>query len=751
MLNSRSFNIMKALEEAETIEINKKITVDSYHESLIESAKMNEDSVGNKTFTDSDEAEYYRNKELYANSGLARHKEAMEKAKEACDKKGIKVNTEDGIYESNIINESVEWSYFDKFSDVIKKYMSSRGEGETLASQIVTAVNKIIYKWYNDGDVYDNVNSGMAGWANDISSYANWLDKYCKPASRILDSIYNCNNDDEYENILKALADKCLDEKYLATMEQPKQGSIYNCNGQYQFKEESDDLDESNTEDNKTSKEERLASLKTQLEQDGDQLSDDEKEAIQAEINELENEEPSMNESVTIAEIEEITQRIESAQDMDEIQQIIYTISDGVLEDEVQNMFDSCNENDDLDEVKSLVLTTLEDNAEYDEEDSLTEASTPNVEKFIYDLDVDSGNAWSVNYNDRKRGVEVYKNGKSEKTVDDIIKAVTSKYPQLKVSMKGKNTVLFKYDDKNKSLKEDENIKDTIDTSQEFFGHSLEDDIDEYEGPVPFDRFLQRAIDFGVEDEAFEKYGNRSKTSVNKLVREYYRDYKAKMNQAIKSDAIDEAETPEAMQAIADKQMPKGGYRYMARHAVGPGTLPDDIKVFKTEDTDDGKIAMYISRPLTSEELKKYDIDPEWIQEEAAMKKYKVSFYVDTDTMNNMDIEEKVAEILAGSGLASTDETIDVENITDLTEADNITETKVSDLKNIKSQGNIYMLQDDKRFIVGENYDEAQGLIENAEIYDNKDDADKDYLDRCDITKDGKKVQLNGQDEIDKE
>lgn len=611
MLNSRSFNIMKALEEAETFEINKKITVDSYHESLIESAKMNEDSVGNKTFTDSDEAEYYRNKELYANSGLARHKEAMEKAKEACDNKGIKVNTEDGIYESN-------------------------------------------------------------------------------------------------------------------------------------------------TEDNKASKEERLASLKTQLEQDGDQLSDDEKEAIQAEINELENEEPSMNESVTIAEIEEITQRIESAQDMDEIQQIIYTISDGVLEDEVQNMFDSCNENDDLDEVKSLILTTLEDNAEYDEEDSLTEASTPNVEKFIYDLDVDSGNAWSVNYNDRKRGVEVYKNGKSEKTVDDIIKAVTSKYPQLKVSMKGKNTVLFKYDDKDKSLKEDE--------------------------------------------------------------------------------------TPEAMQAIADKQMPKGGYRYMARHAIGPGTLPDDIKVFKTEDTDDGKIAMYISRPLTSEELKKYDIDPEWIQEsavpkladyqnafnddfnkiynigtyedgmgdldiyknnkrvgsiyrnddnkyevtlrkhfkekvadtwqdavkllndvaseevsaqdlteETTMKRYKVSFYVDTDTMNNIDIEEKVAEILAGSGLASTDETIDVENITDLTEADNITETKVSDLKNIKSQGNIYMLQDNKRFIVGENYDEAQGLIENAEIYDNKDDADKDYLDRCDITKDGKKVQLNGQDDINEE
>ena len=632
MLNSRSFNIMKALEEAETFEINKKITVDSYHESLIESAKMNEDSVGNKTFTDNDEAEYYRNKELYHQSGLERHKKAMDKAKEACKNKGIEVDETEGVYES-------------------------------------------------------------------------------------------CNK---------------------------------------KLKEDED-----------TSKEERLASLKTQLEQDGDQLSDDEKEAIQAEITELENEE------------------------------------------------------------------------------SLTEASTPNVEKFIYDLDVDSGNAWSVNYNDRKRGVEVYKNGKSEKTVDDIIKAVTSKYPQLKVSMKGKNTVLFKYDDKNKSLKEDENIKNTIaeltnkpndfkyrilsrmiSDCKYFLGNGNRAEKHLWAGNVEDQVALMKALYNSFKDD--EKPEWTSMDEIEGLEKE------------MKSN-INEAETPEAMQAIADKQMPEGGYRYMARHSIGPGTLPNDIKVFKTEDTDNGKIAMYISRPLTSEELKKYDIDPEWIQEEATMKRYKVSFYVDTDTMNNMDIEEKVNEILAGSGLASTDETIDVENITDLTEADDnkyeeseetledtinraheeelsaietynavldktdestdtkliemineikadeedhklllqhyietgealsddelealknseesteepieesenkVAEEKVTNLKEVKSQGNIFMLQDNKRFIVGENYDEAQGLIENAEIYDNKDDADKDYLDRCDITKDGKKVQLNGQDEIDKE
>lgn len=50
-------------------------------------------------------------------------------------------------------------------------------------------------------------------------------------------------------------------------------------------------------------------------------------------------------------------------------------------------------------------------------------------------------------------------------------------------------------------------------------------------------------------------------------------------------------------------------------------------------------------------------------------KRYKVSFYVDTADMNNMDIEEKVDELLKGSGLASSDESIDVELVDSLDEA----------------------------------------------------------------------------------
>ena len=144
-----------------------------------------------------------------------------------------------------------------------------------------------------------------------------------------------------------------------------------------------------------------------------------------------------------------------------------------------------------------------------------------------------------------------------------------------------------------------------------------------------------------------------------------------------------EAETPEAMQKIADKQMPEGGYRYITTHGIGPGTLPKDVSVFKTEDISSGRIAMYISRPLTSEELKQYDIKPEWIQEDSSYRRYKVSFFVDTDSMNNMEIEEKVNELLKGSGLASTDETIDVEKVEDLEEdANNFGKAHIS--KNAK-------------------------------------------------------------------
>lgn len=139
---------------------------------------------------------------------------------------------------------SVNWSEFDKFTRVIDMYMPASGEGDTKASQLVTAVNKIIYKWYNDGDVFDNTGA-MEGWANDLSSYANWLYKYIPISRSILDEIYDCFNDGEYEDLLYSLASATLDDEDVENLaEEPKEGSIYDCEGPFEYVEPEDDDEE---------------------------------------------------------------------------------------------------------------------------------------------------------------------------------------------------------------------------------------------------------------------------------------------------------------------------------------------------------------------------------------------------------------------------------------------------------------------------------------------------------------------------
>lgn len=140
-----------------------------------------------------------------------------------------------------------DWSYFDKFEAVTDRYLPAMGEGDTLATQIVTAVSKLVYKWYNDGDVFDN-RFGLDGWCNDLSSYANWLHEYSGGdvgADIILERIFNCRNASDYEDLLADLADELLDERWLELMAMTsKVGSIYNCDGPFEFVEYDDDDEE---------------------------------------------------------------------------------------------------------------------------------------------------------------------------------------------------------------------------------------------------------------------------------------------------------------------------------------------------------------------------------------------------------------------------------------------------------------------------------------------------------------------------
>ena len=145
---------------------------------------------------------------------------------------------------------AVDWSYYDKFEKIEDKYLPMRGEGETMATQIVTAVTKLVYKWYNDGDVFDNTHE-LSGWWNDLSDYAQWLVKYTDRAE-MLYRISFIKTQSEYEDLLKALTDSTNDVAYLEEMDKkPKKGSIYECDGVFRWidRDSYDEYDDDDSED----------------------------------------------------------------------------------------------------------------------------------------------------------------------------------------------------------------------------------------------------------------------------------------------------------------------------------------------------------------------------------------------------------------------------------------------------------------------------------------------------------------------
>ena len=132
----------------------------------------------------------------------------------------------------------MNWSAFNKFHN---NYLPAKGEGETRASQIDTAASKLVYKWFNDGDVYDNTYN-MGGWWNDISSYANWLYNYYSEVRPILDRIKTIETDEEYEQLLYDLCEYFWADGFLeAENEKPKEGSVYECESPFEFVEGCDD------------------------------------------------------------------------------------------------------------------------------------------------------------------------------------------------------------------------------------------------------------------------------------------------------------------------------------------------------------------------------------------------------------------------------------------------------------------------------------------------------------------------------
>ena len=141
-------------------------------------------------------------------------------------------------------NGGVDWELYNQpeIKAIEEKYLPDRGEGETKATQAVTAITKLVYKWYNDGDVFDNTHSTLGGWCNDLSSYANWLDKYIgekrKEVSDNLHRIERIHTQAEYEQLLWYVHEQ-FDEDFLEELnKESKEGSIYECEGYFVYEQE---------------------------------------------------------------------------------------------------------------------------------------------------------------------------------------------------------------------------------------------------------------------------------------------------------------------------------------------------------------------------------------------------------------------------------------------------------------------------------------------------------------------------------
>jgi hypothetical protein len=136
------------------------------------------------------------------------------------------------------------WDDFEKFDNITKPYFVSEGEGKTKASQLVIALCKLIYRWFNDGDVYDN--SVLEGWCNDISDEGNWIYKNFSEVQPLMEKVHSYLTNDEYTELLYSLAETLLTAENLERLAQePTKGTIYDCEGPFEFNEyeEEDDDD----------------------------------------------------------------------------------------------------------------------------------------------------------------------------------------------------------------------------------------------------------------------------------------------------------------------------------------------------------------------------------------------------------------------------------------------------------------------------------------------------------------------------
>lgn len=138
------------------------------------------------------------------------------------------------VTSDNTIKKEHDWDDFsEKNFPNSDKYLPDFGDGDSMGTQAATALCKLIYKWFNDGDVYDN-HYAFSGWCNDISGSANWLYMNIPETREILKRIKSIRTEQEYTELLYDLI-SVVDPIIPDLLKRDKIGDAYNEDGIFEF------------------------------------------------------------------------------------------------------------------------------------------------------------------------------------------------------------------------------------------------------------------------------------------------------------------------------------------------------------------------------------------------------------------------------------------------------------------------------------------------------------------------------------
>lgn len=515
---------------------------------------------------------------------------------------------------------------------------------------------------------------------------------------------------------------------------------------------------------------------------------------------------------------------LDTAEDMDDVQQAIYQIDDTDLENEVQLMFDSCSEDDSLEEVISLVVSTMEDNAEYDEEmneSEIDDARKDSIEKGLISEDEVSDES---NEDDRKNTL-IAKKDELESRLGEILQSIkdkqmdTEEFRKLSREAADLDSQIMDLDNQIRGVYECDKMNEA-----ELFNMDVYKDLADEDESVNIKelkmiqdyavRKTKEIINYVYYNAPYSGIGDNILNDMLNVIKESLPDMNESINES--DEDVCKGITDQLVSAGMTKEQAEQtakGICNIFKNKVGSNqVVNEDVsangdEVVTENITDVIPLLNAIEDELNEE---KYRID---IDEDIKDKNYYYNYldkilsniesarnilnkYLETDNSVKENVNEDVS--VESNGEVSADTMLDIPSLIDaigatigeargelnsedvknkdellnqldvVQDANNnlsnavskyieivnhvesknesakpIKEAAITEKNLLKSQGNVYMFEckgnSDFSHIVGENYNEEENTLENVETYNNKEDADKDYLGRCEITTESQK------------